>query len=208
MPRRFSVSLPNGWAGRSAWTGGAWKQPKTMVRAGLGILLAANLIAAAFAFHLFGASPQDVDQQLAAARLQLQAEQARLQKTRSLSGNVERGHEQAGRFVANYMTDRRSTYSTVIGAINQIATTAGMKQGDGTISPLDPIEGSQDLDMMTISVNFEGTYAQLLKFVNELDRSPRFLIIESVAVTPRPKGDLLAVNVKLNTFVKNDTGGV
>lgn len=201
MPRKFSLSIPD------AWTGGAWKQPKTLVRAGLGILLAANLIAAALAFHVFGASPEDVDQQLAAARLQAQAEQMRLQRTRALSGNIDRGQEQASRFLTSYMTDRRTTYSTVMGVINQIATAAGMKQDDGTIAPLEPIEGSQDLDMMTISVNFEGNYAQLLKFVNELDRSPRFLIIDSVAVTPRPKGDTLVVNIKVNTFVKNDTGG-
>jgi Tfp pilus assembly protein PilO len=202
MPRKFDFSVSE------AWSGGAWKQPKMLVRAGLGLLLAGNLIAAGFAFHVFGASPQEVDQQLAAARGQLQAEQVRLKRTRSLSGNIERGQEQAGRFLTNYMTDRRTTYSTVVGTINKIATTAGMKLGDGTIAPLDPIEGSQDLDMMTLSMNFEGTYAQLLKFVNELDRSPRFLIIDSVSVTPRPKGDALVVNVKLNTFVKNDTGGV
>jgi Tfp pilus assembly protein PilO len=202
MPRKFNLSVPE------AWAGGAWKQPKMLVRVGLGILLAANLIAAALAFHVFGPSPEEVDQQLAAARLQAQVEQVRLKRTRSLSGNIDRGHEQAGRFLTNYMTDRRTTYSTVVGAINKIASTAGMKLGDGTIAPLDPIEGSQDLDMMTLSMNFEGTYAQLLKFVNELDRSPRFLIIESVSVTPRPKGDALVVNVKLNTFVKNDTGGV
>lgn len=201
MPRKFKVTSP-AWAG-----GGAWKEPKTRIRAGLGILLLANMIAAAFAFHLVGSSPAEMDQELAAARTRLQAEQMRLQRTRNLAGNVDHGREQAGRFVASYMTDRRSTYSTVIGAINQMATAAGMKQGDGTIAPLDPIEGSQDLDMMTVSVNFEGNYTQLVKFVNLLDRSPRFLIIESVAVTPRPKGDQLAVNVKLNTFVKNDTGG-
>src|SRR5690242_9696197 len=101
MPKKFSLSVPQGWAG------GAWKQPKMLVRAGLGILLAGKLIAAAFAFHVFGASPEDVDQQLAAARSQLQAEQVRLKRTRSLSGNIELGHEQAGRFLANYMTDRR-----------------------------------------------------------------------------------------------------
>lgn len=184
-----------------------FKEPKMLVRAGLAVLLVANLVAAAFAFHLFGPSPADMDAQLVAARAQLQAAQMHLQRSRSLAGNIDRGREEAGHFLADYMTDRRITYSTIIGAINQIAISAGMKQGDGTIAPLDPIEGSQDLDMMTISVNFEGTYPQLLKFVNELDKSPRFLIIESVAVTPRPKGDQLSVNVKLNTFVKNDTGG-
>ncbi len=183
------------------------KHPKTLVRAGLGVLLVANLVAAAIAFHLFSPSPADLDGQLVAARAQLQAVQTHLRRTRALAGNIDKGREEAGHFLADYMTDRRTTYSTIIGTINQIATTAGMKLGDGTIAPLDPIEGSADLDMMTITVNFEGTYAQLLKFVNELDKSPRFLIIESVAVTPRPKGDQLSVNVKLNTFVKNDTGG-
>ena len=63
-----------------------------------------------------------------------------------------------------------------------------------TIAPLDPIEGSDDLSMMTISINFEGSFAQLVKFVNLLDRSPRFLIIESMQVSPQPKGDVLNAN--------------
>jgi Tfp pilus assembly protein PilO len=179
----------------------------TIVRAGLGALLIANVVAAAFAFHLFGASPRQVKEELAQARARARAEQARLERSRILVGKIDAGSDQAGRFVADYMTDRRTTFSTIIGEINLIAKQAGMKEEEGTIAPLEAIEGSRDLDMMTISVNFEGGYAQLLKFVNLLDRSPRFLIIESLSVTPRPKGDVLAVNVKLNTFVKNDTGG-
>ena len=77
-----------------------------------------------------------------------------------------------------------------------------MKMQEGTIAPLDPIEGSDDLDMMTISVNFEGSFAQFVKFVNLLDRSPRFLIIESMQAAPQPKGDVLNVNLKLHVFVK------
>jgi Tfp pilus assembly protein PilO len=61
--------------------------------------------------------------------------------------------------------------------------------------------------MMTISINFEGNFTQFVKFVNLLDRSPRFLVIESMQVTPQPKGDLLNTNLKLHVFVKDDTGG-
>ena len=46
--------------------------------------------------------------------------------------------------------------------------------------------------------------AQLVKFVNALDRSPRFLIIESMQATPQPKGDILSVTLKLNAFIKDD----
>jgi type IV pilus assembly protein PilO len=83
-----------------------------------------------------------------------------------------------------------------------------MNMKEATISPLDAIEGSDDLDMMTITVNFEGNYGQLIKFVNLLDRSPRFLIIESLQAAPQPKGDILTVSLKLNTFIREEAGDV
>ncbi len=82
-----------------------------------------------------------------------------------------------------------------------------MNMKEETYAPLDPIEGSDDLDIMSLSINFEGGYAQLVKFVNLLDRSPRFLIIESMQASPQPKGDVLTGTLKLNTLVKDDTGG-
>jgi type IV pilus assembly protein PilO len=82
-----------------------------------------------------------------------------------------------------------------------------MNMKEATLAAIDPIEGSDDLGMMSLSVNFEGGYAQLIKFVNMLDRSPRFLIIESMNASPQPKGDVLSGTLKLNTLVKDDTGG-
>jgi type IV pilus assembly protein PilO len=176
------------------------------VRAGLGLLLIANLVAAMFAFHLFGASPEALNQQLASARVQLQASQMRLNRSRVLTANIDKGRTESETFLATYLTSRRHTYSTIIGDITDMAKTAGMKMQETTIAALDPIEGSDDLDMMTISVNFEGSPAQLVKLVNLIDRSPRFLIIESMQAAPQPKGDV-NVNLKLNVFVREDTGG-
>jgi hypothetical protein len=184
-----------------------FKEPKSLVRAGLGLLLSLNLIAAVFAFHLIGDSPADLDAQLNTARTAFRAAQTRLNKSKTLTGNMERSRDQGDKFLASYMTSRRHTFSTIDGEINSLAQTAGMKAGELTYSQLDPIEGSGDLDMLTITANFEGGYAQLVKFVNLLDRSQRFLLIESLQVAPQPKGDILNTTVKLNTFVKEDTGG-
>lgn len=198
MPRNFklpTVSLAS------------LREPKVMVRAALGVLLLANLIAAAFAFHLIGSSPEALSQQVAGALAGKQIAQAKLNRSRVLTGNIGKGKDEGEKFLSSYMTSRRYTFSTIIGEMNDASKASGMKMLDATIAPLDPIEGSEDLDMMTISVNFEGGYAELVKFVNLLDRSRRFLIIESLTVTPRPKGDVLAVNVRLNTFVKDDKEG-
>jgi hypothetical protein len=175
-----------------------------MVRVALGVLLLANLVAAAFAFHLIGASPDALNQQVSAALTEEQTSQAKLNRSRLLTSNIDKGKDEGDKFLASYMTSRRYTYSTIIGELNDSSKSSGMKMLDATIAPLDPIEGSDDMDMMTISVNFDGGYNDLVKLVNLLDRSKRFLILESLAVTPRPKGDSLSVNVRLNAFVKDD----
>ena len=201
MPRSFN--LPK--LSRSSLD--SVKDPRVFVRIILGLLLAANLAAAAIAFNLFTPSPEQLGQQLVAAQAQLQAAQSKLTRSRLLSGKIDTGRTQGSGFLVTYVTGRRHTYSTIIGEITEMAKTAGMKTQEWTIAPLDPIEGTEDLDMMTISINFEGAYNQLVKFVNLIDRSPRFLIIDSMTAAPRPNSDIVSVNLKLNTFVKEDAGG-
>ena len=70
----------------------------------------------------------------------------------------------------------------------------------------DPIEGSDTLSMVTITANYEGTYGDLLQFVNRLDKSPRFLILDTLTAAPQQGGTNLNVNIKLNTFVREDRG--
>jgi type IV pilus assembly protein PilO len=201
MPRNFRLPLK-----LSLPTPGSLTDPKFLVRVALGLLVAANLVAAAMAYHIFDASPEALNQQLTAAIAQRQALQAQLTRTRTLAHSVDRGKQEGDKFLSTYMTSRRHTYSTIIGELTETAQSAGMKAG-GTFS-LDPVQGSEDLDMMTVTLTLEGNYGQLMKFVNMLDRSPKFLIIETLTVTPRAKSDILSVGVKLDSFVKDDTDGV
>ncbi len=73
---------------------------------------------------------------------------------------------------------------------------------------LQQVEGSDTLYQMSISAAYEGNYASLTKFVNQLDRSPRFLIIESLMAAPQQSNgaELLSVSIKLDTFVREETG--
>lgn len=199
MPRNFKLTLP---------TVGSLSDPKVVVRLCLGVLLAANLVAAGFAFHLFDASPQALEQELAAALSRQQTEQARLIRSRALTANIDRGKSDGERFLTAYMTDRRYAYSRIVGELNDMAKAVGMEKPPAGTTTLNAIPGSEDLDMMSITLNMEGKFGQLVKFVNLLDRSPRFLIIESLTVTPRAKSDILTVNVKIDTFVKEGKDGM
>lgn len=187
---------------RSSNIPAAFREPKILLRIGLGILLLANIVAAVMAFHLVGASPESLNADLVSARSRLLAAKAHLDRTRAVSTRVEKGKDEGASFLNAAFTTRRHTYSTIISEITQTARTAGMNMKEATIAPLDAIEGSDDLDMMTISVNFDGTYPQLVKFVNLLDRSPKFIIIDSLQAAPQPNTNLLTVALKINTFVR------
>src|SRR5580658_3978212 len=119
MPKSFSLkflSLP---------VGAAWKEPRVLVRIALGLLLTANLIAAGYAFNLFGPSPEVLNQTLVAAEARLQADQARLVRSRVLTSNIGRGKAESDTFLANYFSSRRNTYSSIDSEINETAKAAG-----------------------------------------------------------------------------------
>ena len=199
MPRNFNL------AARLKWKGVAIKEPRVAMRAIVGTLLAANLVAAVMAFKPFGGSADDLRREQQALRVQLTRLQARVATSKRLVEKVETARREGDQFLAKFVTDRRVVSSTIQEELNRAAKDAGIKALPATLD-LEPIEGSDTLEMMTISAGYEGTYAALTKFVNLLDKSPRFLIIENMQTAPQQGGQALTVTLKLDTFVREMAG--
>jgi Tfp pilus assembly protein PilO len=181
------------------------KDPRVSVRAALGTLLVLNLAAALILFKPWGGSADDLERRVTSMRAQLPKQQAALERTKLLVRKVEKARVESNQFMAKYMLNERNAYSTVLGELSQAADKVSLKPKESQYA-VEPIEGSDTLGMMTISASFEGEYPNLTKFINELDRSPRFLIIESLTASPQPLGKVVNVNFKLNAFVKDETG--
>jgi type IV pilus assembly protein PilO len=189
MPRNFNLS------------GLKWKDPRVVMRAVLGILLLANLVAAAIAFKPFGGGADDLRRDRHVLQQQLAQLQAQMNKNRKHVQKIETARSQGDQFLSKYFTDRRVVTSTIQGELVQIAKDAGITYQPTTWTP-ELIEGSDTLGMMTINAGCQGTYAALSKFVNLVDKSPRFLIIESMVAAPQQTGQILNVTIKIDTFVK------
>ena len=181
---------------------GAWiKNPRIVTRVVIGVLLAANIVAAVITFKPFGGSAEDLRRERADAGRRLAQLQARLAQTRQLVDKVELARREGDDFLAKYFTDRRTSYSTIIEELDRTAQAAGLKLRNYN-GELNEIEGSDTLQMMSLNTAYEGDYAGLEKFINLLDKSPRFLIVDSMQATPQQNGQTLTITLRLLTFVK------
>lgn len=181
------------------------KDPRLTARLALGLLLVANLVAAAAVFRPWGGSAEELQQQLAQLRRDQQQRQMAVNRLRTLVGTVENTRTEVDRFFDRYFLDGQTVYSTVLAELNGLAEKAGVKAKDHTFNA-EPIEGSDTLEMMTITGYYEGTYADLVMFVNAIDRSPRFLTIDRLQAAPLQTQGTLNVNLRLNAFVRAEAG--
>src|ERR1017187_1836679 len=173
MPRNFK--LPE----KLKWKGVGIKEPRVVLRAIIGTLLAANLVAGVMAFKPFGGSAADLRREQQALRVQLERLQARAATSKRLAEKVETARREGDQFLTKYVTDRRTMSSTIQDELNRTAKEAGIKALPATLD-LEPIEGSDTLEMMSISAGYEGTYADLTKSVNLFTMCPRILLIENM----------------------------
>jgi hypothetical protein len=172
-------------------------------RIALGVLLLATIGAAWIVMYPPGGSADELQQQLAALETQVAAKRTLLASTRQHVAAVEQGRTEGDKFLNEYFLARRTAYSTLLSELVDAADRAKIKPKEHAYAT-EPIEGSDSLSMMSISANYEGTYANLMRFVHELDRSPRLLIIEALNAAPEQSGGTLNISMKIDTFVRDD----
>lgn len=186
MPKNFSAKTPAGIA-----------------QIALAVLLVANLVAAYFVIWPLGGSAADLEQQMIALRAQVLQRTNLLKLSRVNVDKIERGKAEGDKFMQSYFLTERSMSSTIVDELNRAAKESKITPKEHAVS-MEDIEGSDTLKMMAINGNYQGTYADLIEFINRIDRSDRLLIIESLNATPQQGKELLNISVKMETFVRED----
>ena len=196
MPRNFKKSGQNPVARGQ-------RTPARTARMVLGALLGLNLIAAGLVLYPPGGSAEALAQELVTLQTQVATARVRLDRTRTQASFVEKGRGEGDEFLKTYFVGERELTSILTAELIRIADQTKIRDR-GSSYTIEKIDGSDTLNMVTISANFEGTYRNLLDFVRQVDRSETFLIIESLNATPQPNANVLTVAMKLEAFVRSD----
>jgi type IV pilus assembly protein PilO len=187
--------------------GGPGRDPKLIVRIVLGGLLAANLVAAALVLFPPGGSAEELQREATTLQAQISANQGLLERTRQHVAAVEKGRDSGEEFLSGYFLSSRTAASTLLSELSEAGSRSKIKKLEYA-NATEPIEGSDDLSMLSITVNFDGEYRDVLNFVHELDRSPRLLIIESLSAAPQQGSKTLSVSMKIDAFIREQPAPV
>ena len=180
------------------------RDPRVAMRGLIGVLLAANLAMAVVAFKPFGGSAEDLRREQASLESRLSQLQARVAASRKLVEKVQTARTQGDDFLAKYFMDARMAASQIDDEVLKDAKESGIKQLP-TAYDHEPIEGSDTMEMRTVTVGLEGTYENLTKFISLLDKSPRFLIVDRMETNaPAQAGKLLNIQIKIHAFVRGE----
>ena len=187
MPKRFNISL---------------QDPSSIARLVVAVLVLLNLVAAYFVMRPPGGSPDELYRQAQSEASDLRLRRAMLERSRVMMTKIKDGREAGDAFLLKYFLPAGTAYSTIYSDLVELARKAQISLRESSYTK-EPVDGSDTLDMMTITQALEGKYADLIHFVNALDKSDRLLIVESLSATPQPSGTL-SVQLKLQTYVRED----
>jgi Tfp pilus assembly protein PilO len=183
--------------------GGGWlrKVPRQRVLIGLGAVALAELL-----FWFVAVRPlsdRELEQQALLTTLALQVEQRQesLERLRAAGERVDGARDNGDLLLAELTFDRRTTFSELLTELGRAAKEAGVEVRETSYNS-DTIDGNEQYGMVSINANFRGQYEDLVKFLNLLDRSQKFLIIERLGAAPREEGGL-QITMRVDAFVRD-----
>jgi type IV pilus assembly protein PilO len=197
MFRSFSARLYYRLRNWSASFGGAG----SWLQVSLGVLILLNAVAIYFYFFPPGGTEQELNTRVRELKQRIWAAETTSKRLELVAGKVQLASTQTGAFADKYFLPRRTAYEQVVTEVQRLTHEAGIIEKEGTLAE-EPIEGSNDLTLLTFSVSLEGTFADLMHFVYQIDHSPKLLILYSLGAAPIQSTGRLNLALKLLTIIR------
>ena len=126
---------------------------------------------------------------------------ARLKK---VEANLTESMRQAEEFSKTKFLPADTGFSTIMEELDRIAVANNVRKGSVSYG-VKPLKDRADIEAVEMDTALEGEYAKIVKFINQLEQSPLFLSVDSLAVGGG-QGRNLRLTVKLVTYFRTPKG--
>ena len=194
MPRNFDWLIA---------TSGSKRGPRFWLQVTGATLALLNGAALFFYLDPPGGSRNQLAEEGMQVRNQIIATRVKAMKMKTASAKVQLSNTESSDFASKYFLPKRLAYAAVIAEIQRMAKASGLQERDAVFTE-EPIEGTADLSILNSTANYEGSYANLMQFVYQVDQSPMLLMLENLQAAPQQKGGQIATSIHFQTIVQEE----
>ena len=173
-----------------------WKQ---WVRAALMVVLAADALLLYANWSSTDAGSKAAAAQLAPLRTQEQLLGADVKRVAGIRARLSEVQRNAEKFYGDEFLTTATGYSTIIGDLNKISKASGLRTSNVTFKER-PLE-TRGVTEITVGTTVEGDYVNVVRFINGLERSGNFYLLDSLALASSTGGSI-KLNLQLRTYFR------
>ena len=195
--------MTSGFAPRSPFTASSSRTKPTAAERNLRIVNAALAALAVALLYFLVRAPGRTPEARQAEIQELQHDQKTLQaevaSLRELTARVQMATKASQDFASGNFLARTNAFSTMIKDLQDMAVKSGLRPGNVNFDLMDQ---SNELGWTGVSVKLalEGDYANVVRFINSVEKSKIFWIIRGLDVTGDPNTGL-RLNVTADTYL-------
>ena len=173
-----------------------WKQ---WVRAAIVVVLAADAILLYANWSSTDAGSKAAAAQLVPLRTQERLQGADVKRVTAIRGGLSDVQRNADKFYRDEFLTAGTGYSTIIGDLNKISKASGLRTTNVTFKER-PLE-TRGVTEVTVSATVEGDYVSVVRFINGLERSANFYLLDSLGLASSTGGSI-KLNLQLRTYFR------
>ena len=173
------------------------RELRTKLRVVTGVL--AILCAAAVALLIFMYTDTSrQDQQFQSLRSQVQNSRAAMVPPQTVEDRVKEAREQ----IAHFYEDRfPATDSSIFVRMGKLANENHVRLNNANYKSID--SDMPGLQQVTITAGLSGDYAQVMKFINALERDKMFFIVDGVSLADQTAGTV-HLSLQVETYMRGE----
>lgn len=172
---------------------------KRRVKIAFGVLALLDIAAVALLVSPVIGSQRTRSEQMQSLWRALQVKTREVEPLRGLDKKIVLAHGQIDDFYKDRLPSEDSSIAENLG---KLASANGVKIGGVKYKIADP--EPIGLRQVSIQADFSGDYLQLVRFLNELERSKLFFLVDSVELGGE-QGGLVKLQMDLETYLKSGT---
>jgi type IV pilus assembly protein PilO len=175
------------------------KSRKNAIRLIIGLILLADVLLIGVNWQLSSAptAPTNEVRALRRRRDLLFADIRRVEAMRTELPSVQ---TDTASFMQNVLRPSTSWASTIDDDLGKLAKDSGLQMTSTHFRPKSI--GNRGVDEITITITMQGAYPSLVSFINALERSKSFYLLDSLSLDSSSEG-LLKLNLELRTYFRS-----